>query len=126
MGAYTLRAVVVTGSRKWDDYDTVSAAIGKPDLIIHGDAQGADRLASHRADVKGIAVLPMPAQWENLGKTAGPIRNDEMVNVAKALRSCGWEVTCEAFPLPESKGTLDMMQKMEAAGFKVTNHGKLK
>lgn len=119
-----MRAIVVTGSRKLDDVLLVLDVLQEtdPDLVIHGDARGADYTADQLARGKGIRSLPMPAQWDRHGSSAGPRRNAEMVNVAKALRECGWHVTCEAFPLPGSKGTRDCMDKMLAADFAVRVH----
>ena len=68
--------------------------------------------------------MPMPAQWNEHGNAAGPIRNGQMVKVAIALHECGWHVTCEAFPLERSKGTRDCMKQMAAAGFTVNDHGE--
>jgi len=92
-------------------------------LVIHGGAKGADWMAEKVSREECIChTLPMHAQWERDGAAGGPIRNAHMVTVAKALRECGWYVTCEAFPGPESRGTRDCMRKMGAAGFVVNNH----
>lgn len=121
-----MRAVVVTGSREWtrstEVFDVLDGRL--PDLVIHGDCEtGADRIADGVAGQLDLQCLPMRAQWVKYGRSAGPIRNGHMVSVAVSLRACGWQVTCEAFPLATSKGTWDCMSKMRAAGFEVNNHG---
>ena len=60
--------------------------------------------------------VPMPAQWKTRGKSAGPDRNTEMLNVLLALRECGYDVEVLAFVLPSSRGTWDMVRKAQAAG----------
>lgn len=63
--------VVVTGSREFRDPLTASAAICRriarlpsTAVLIHGDAQGADRLAGDAAEKDGIDVVKYPAHWE--------------------------------------------------------------
>lgn len=46
--------------------------------LIHGDADGADKLAEHWALVSGIATKAFPADW-SLGRRAGPRRNQQML-----------------------------------------------
>lgn len=121
------RAIVVTGSRKWAYRDPVLDMLleTRPDLVIHGGCPtGADSMVAGLARAHGIAVLEMPAQWSEHGRRAGPMRNIQMANLAKAIRACGWHVTCEAFPLPESTGTIDCMERMYAGDFDVTKWPK--
>lgn len=80
--------VVMCGSREYDDgamvrqaFNELSFLVDWRDLIIvHGAARGADALADRFAKDHGIAVEPHPAQWELLGRAAGPIRNIEMLD----------------------------------------------
>ena len=53
------------------------------DTIIHGDARGADSLASLWAREHNIKEIPFPADWEKYGKAAGPIRNEQMLDYSK-------------------------------------------
>ena len=69
------------------------------------------------------SALAMPAQWDRDGKAAGPIRNARMIEVAVAMQACGWLVEVQAFPLPGSRGTVDMMERCKRAGFSVIDHG---
>lgn len=119
----TRRVVVVTGSRDWTDCETIRDVLLSicPHIVIHGAAKGADTIAE-RVSEDLYTTIPMPAQWHLQKGAAGPLRNAQMVEVAKALSMCGYLVTCEAFPLPQSRGTRDCMKKMAVAGFPVNEH----
>ena len=116
-------AVLVTGSRDWNDRDAVIAALNRVDgmfnerVLIHGDARGLDRMAAEIAAASGWTVLAMPASWDELGSSAGPVRNREMVRVLCALLVCGYECRALAFPLPESRGTWQCVRVAKDAGF---------
>lgn len=100
-------------------------ALSCPDrdmLVIHGDADGADRLAGNHFTRAGLRVIPVPAQWKRDGKSAGPIRNAHMLDMLLALRACGYEVAVYAFPGPESKGTWDMVRRANVANVPVFVH----
>lgn len=49
-------------------------------LLIHGDAPGADRLASAWALDRGVPQCKFPANWKGEGKAAGPLRNQRMLD----------------------------------------------
>ncbi len=114
--------MIVTGSRNWADYLSIFLELQQtnPDLVVHGAARGADTATALACEEIGIPELPMPAQWSRDGKAAGPLRNAEMLRVLLALRMCGWEVEVLAFPLGESKGTHDMIDRAKRAGISVT------
>jgi hypothetical protein len=78
--------ILVTGGRDYADEDHVLATFkafirehGKPDLLIVGDATGADSLARVVAYELDIPVEVHYADWSLWGKRAGIIRNAEMV-----------------------------------------------
>jgi hypothetical protein len=51
-------------------------------LVIHGGQTGADSLAGEWAAERGIPVLAFPvspAEWRQLGRRAGPLRNARML-----------------------------------------------
>lgn len=112
--------ILITGSRHYNSYDTVHDAIIRaiaehgnldaPHLstIVHGGASGADEIAGRVARFLGASVEVHPAQWAALGKKAGPIRNQEMVDAGADV--------CLAFPLGESRGTRGCMRAASAAG----------
>ena len=88
----------------------------KPSLtVVHGDCPtGIDKGADVVARRMGFTVEPHPADWAKLGKRAGPMRNQAMVDLGADL--------CLAFPMGESRGTRDCMRRAEAAGIPVEIH----
>lgn len=86
--------IVVAGSRSWNDYNTFCDRIDKAIkmlgvsnfVIVSGNAsRGADAMAIRWAEENGIKWIPFTADWDNLGKRAGFIRNSEMAEVATHL-----------------------------------------
>lgn len=117
------KAVLVCGSRDWADFITMairlhSLKMRKRDLIIHGGCSGADKQAEQWA-ADFLLTIPMPADWKRLGKQAGPIRNSIMCDMLLGMRECGWSVSVEAFVLPESRGTWNMVGKAKKASIPV-------
>lgn len=51
-------------------------------LIIHGDADGTDRLAGAWAARRGLACMAMAANWNYFGPHAGTVRNTWMIKLA--------------------------------------------
>ena len=84
--------VIVAGSRTFTNYEFVEKMlkkyfkehnIHKSDVeIISGTARGADQLGEQFAEKYGLKLTKFPADWNNLGKKAGIIRNIEMVKYA--------------------------------------------
>lgn len=86
--------IVVAGSRSWNDYDSFCDSLEKAIkmlgvsnfVIVSGNAsRGADAMAIQWADESGVPWIPFNADWDNLGKRAGFIRNAEMAEVATHL-----------------------------------------
>jgi hypothetical protein len=48
--------------------------------IIHGDAQGADRIGRDWGNHHKLQVVAFPADWGTHGRSAGPIRNQLMLD----------------------------------------------
>lgn len=73
--------VLVCGSRTFKDYRLLRQVLGGLAItgIIEGGARGADRLARQYAEESGIPVQTFPAKWDEHGKSAGPIRNAQML-----------------------------------------------
>ena len=113
-----MRVIIVTGSRRWEDYDVIASVLASqhPGLVIHGDANGADRLADSWAKSQGIPVLEMPANWACFGSRAGALRNRAMIEIGANLNACGHTVIVLAFPMKESIGTRDCMRRAVKAG----------
>ena len=77
--------VLVCGGRDFQDYAMLEGYLDRidPQLIIHGDAPGADRLANKYALSRDLPMEVYPADWENLGRSAGPRRNIQMLKEGK-------------------------------------------
>ncbi len=115
-------AFIICGSRHWGDYNALADqidAVGIPDIVIHGGAPGADTLAAQYALELDCNVICIPAQWKEYGRNAGPIRNNEMLKVLRAIGNCGYYIAVLAFPLGASHGTRNMMRLAEEHGVKV-------
>lgn len=82
--------VVIAGSRGFNDYSFLKRKLdhllqNQTDVtIISGTARGADKLGERYAKEKGFDIIEKPADWENLGKRAGYVRNEEMAKIADA------------------------------------------
>lgn len=108
--------ILITGSRDWDLYESISARITEAILewvkdhpglekgpidwvtIVHGNCpRGADALADHFASkVLRCKVERYDADWSQFQKRAGFVRNSRMVNTAPDI--------CLAFIRDRSKG----------------------
>jgi hypothetical protein len=83
--------VLVCGGRDYDNivlaYFTLNTLLkkAKPEdiLIIQGGAKGADKLAKDWANQIGADCLEFPADWGTHGKSAGFIRNSQMLEEGK-------------------------------------------
>ncbi|MFF1776978.1 SLOG family protein [Streptomyces virginiae] len=109
--------ILVTGSRDWEDAATVERAIfhalyetktaHRESVLIHGACPtGADAQAARYATAMGMHVLAVPAQWDRWGKSAGYIRNGEMIDLDPDV--------CLAFIRSRSRGasmTADLAEK---------------
>jgi hypothetical protein len=109
--------VLVTGARTWTDAEAVRrelAVLPAHSVVIHGDANGADRLAEAAAVELGHEVIACPASWARYGKAAGLRRNEAM------LREHRPDVVIAFHPaLEQSKGTRHMVRIARAAGVPV-------
>lgn len=106
------KRLLVCGDRNWSNKDQIRECIEivDPDVIIEGEARGADRIAREIAlemgYVLGDTLLSFPADWEKHHKAAGPIRNQHMLTE-------GQPTIVYAFHgnINESKGTKDMIKR---------------
>lgn len=74
--------VIACGGRDYNDAPTVEFVIGllpRTATVIHGAARGADELAHAAATSRGLDIEQFPADWQTLGKAAGPERNRRML-----------------------------------------------
>jgi hypothetical protein len=74
--------------------------------VVCGEARGADTLGKKWAIcIAKIPVKSFPADWEEHGNAAGPIRNKEMAYYADGLIVFIWD---------GSRGSMDMLKQMQA------------
>ena len=111
--------VIIAGGREYNNYDFLRERcdfylqnkFNEEDVIIvSGHAKGADALGERYAQERGLACEQYPADWEKYGRGAGPIRNEQMANVANALI---------AFWDGQSRGTANMINLAMSKGLKV-------
>lgn len=84
--------VIIAGGRDFQDYALLEKTLdqflsGQSDeiTIFCGKARGADTLGERYAQTHGYAVAYFPALWQQYGRAAGCIRNEEMAQNADAL-----------------------------------------
>jgi len=87
-------------------------------VLIHGGANGADRLADQWARGHGINVQVFPAEWTRLGKAAGPIRNEQMLVEGKPDAVAAFPSNSRVVR-PGRSGTQDMVNRANDAGVEV-------
>jgi hypothetical protein len=94
-----------------------------PFMLIEGGAKGADAVAKWWAeqspmhDSVGVGKdsltrfihVSVPAEWDKYGRSAGPIRNQKMLDMGPDL------VLAYAYDFSQVKGTAHMMRIAEAA-----------
>lgn len=94
--------------------DAWIAKHGRPTLVIEGEARGADTMAAHWARTLGIEVAAFPANWDDHGRAAGPIRNKQMLDEGRPDA-----VIAFSTDLANSRGTANMVRQARAAGVPV-------
>lgn len=107
--------IVVCGGRKYDDrgrlfyvLDWLQERYGIS-LLVHGGAKGADALANEWAKLRDVECIVHEAEWERHGRSAGPIRNAEMLNHEPKL----------VVAFPGGVGTANMISLAESKGIEV-------
>ncbi len=114
--------VIVCGSRNWTDGDRIADRLERlPEhglTIIQGGARGADSIARGWALEAGVDGEEFTALWDEHGRKAGPIRNQEMLDAGAdlvlAFRSAG-----------ASRGTDHMVSIARRRGVPVEVHNAL-
>jgi hypothetical protein len=114
--------ILVCGDREWANgrmiYDMLSYVKDKRgiEVIIEGEAKGADKLGRMAALALGITedkILKFPAEWTKYNRAAGPIRNAQMLKEGKPTLVLAFHDNID-----KSKGTKDMVTKAKRAGVK--------
>lgn len=115
-----LPRIIVTGPRDFADRALVRLTLDNLldeyglFILVHGDCEtGADATAAWWAAFNDVPTEPYPADWQQYGRAAGPIRNSWMVKMGADL--------CVTFVPPGglTQGTGDCLRKAEKAGIPV-------
>jgi hypothetical protein len=113
--------ILICGDREYEDASMIHAFLRKLisqghqiECVIEGECRGADLLARKVAEGMAIPVEKFPALWDTYGRSAGPIRNRQMIiegqpNLVAAFHS----------DIKNSRGTLDMIFAANKAGLPV-------
>lgn len=112
-----MKRLLICGDRHWRHRGLIRRVLlhAKPDVVIEGEAPGADTLAREIAERLGIPVEKYPAHWTTQGKSAGMRRNQRMLDEGKPT-----EVIAFHDHIHHSRGTRDMCRRALDAGLKVT------
>ena len=84
-------------------------------LIIQGGARGADRLAKEWAEKRNVEQIEFRADWNLHGKSAGYIRNKQMLDDGKPHMVVAF---------PGGRGTANMVQLAHRANLTVWQPGE--
>ena len=108
--------LLVCGGRDFSDESLLLSTLDAIDaeyevkLLIHGAARGADTLADRWAADLKIPVLKFPALWDKHGRSAGHIRNTQMLNEGKPTYVVAFK---------GGKGTANMVRQAREFGILV-------
>ena len=121
--------ILVCGGREYDDWKTFSETLwevmkqnnldnqdyfegsnSRKITIIHGNAKGADFMARLWAKLWGCTEERFDADWKSFGKSAGIIRNQQMLDEGKPDLVVAF---------PGGSGTAHMVASAKKAGVKV-------
>lgn len=109
--------VLCCGDRYWSQYGPIFRALfllPKGSHVVHGDCDGADKMCGYVAYTLGHKVSRHPADWKQFGHSAGPRRNQQMLNEHPDI-SLGIAFHDH---FQQSRGTLDMTKRLTKAGIK--------
>ena len=102
----TSQSVAIVGSRTFNDYDLLKQTMKEldftPSKIVSGGATGADSLGAKYGKENSIPVTIFKPDWTKHGKSAGFIRNTDIV-LASDIVIAFWD--------GKSNGTRDTINK---------------
>lgn len=112
--------VLICGDRWWRDFQLVLDELSKiqqgpgVEVVIEGEASGADTLGRLAAERLGIPVEKYPADWRKYGLRAGYVRNSQMLKEGKPTLVLAFHNWIE-----KSKGTRGMVALARNSGVPV-------
>lgn len=97
--------VAVGGSRNVDSIELVTEVLNQilveDDIILSGNAPGADRMAEEYARKRGMEYKIIPSEWDKHGIKATMMRNEVILKAADFV-ICFWD--------GQSEGTQHMLE----------------
>jgi hypothetical protein len=103
--------IAIVGSRDFTDYELFKTKVNyllknleNEIIIVSGGAKGADSLARQYAQEKNYKLIEFIPDWDTHGKSAGFLRNKEIINQADM---------CIAFSINDSAGTASSIKLAE-------------
>lgn len=113
--------VIVCGSRTKEQLTVMEQALvrglaamyGRALTVVHGDCKGLDRAVADYAEGCGIRTEAVAPDWRSYGRAAGPIRNQEMLDMGADMVVAFKEPFDWAF---RKGGTEDMVRRARDAG----------
>jgi hypothetical protein len=105
--------ILVCGGREFTDRRLLNDTLNGLRLtrgivhVIAGGARGADSMAEWWAKAEGVPCQVYQADWAGLGRKAGPIRNQRMLDEGKPDLVVAF---------PGGRGTADMVRRGREAG----------
>ena len=108
--------ILVCGGREFADRQLLNDTLNGlrrergVSLVIAGGARGADSMAQWWAKAEGVPCDVYQADWAGLGRKAGPIRNQRMLDEGKPDLVVAF---------PGGRGTADMVRRGREAGLEV-------
>ena len=108
--------VLICGGRDFTDREAVYASLDslhaehRVSLVIAAGARGAERLATEWARGHGVPAEVYEADWQRLGRKAGPLRNARMLIEGKPDLVVAF---------PGGKDTANMIEQARGAGVRV-------
>jgi len=96
--------IAIIGSRDFPDLDLVRrfvTELPRSTVVVSGGARGVDQAAEGAAEACGLEVIVLKPDWDGLGKRAGLIRNEDIIDEADRV---------VAFWDGSSKGTIHALK----------------
>jgi len=111
--------ILVCGDRNWQRRDIIEAVFDsilkdKIDMVIEGEAKGADKTSRRICQDRKIPYRPYFAEWKRYGLLAGMMRNTHMLMEGKPDLIVAFFTKIE-----NSKGTKNMINQGLDAGVEV-------
>ncbi len=108
--------LLICGGRAFTDEEAAFAFLDRlhaertVSLVIEGGARGGDAIGRAWAEARAIPVMTFEADWAELGRKAGPLRNLKMLQQGRPTLVAA---------LPGGRGTAHMVTIAREAGVEV-------